>query len=161
MARLVSAISAGEILGESGRRALNVGERVLDYRLVGKATGFRIVEQTDGKQSIALRGQFAAINLETGEEVISGEAFPPTAVAKLLRSQFDSMDPNNKQTLDIGIDVGREGCTVKDSPTGYTWFVQSIEPEEFKASELGKKLHAKPLPSRQLPLIEAKPNKAK
>jgi len=118
------------------------GEKIPLMRVIGKANRFEI-KKTDIGESVCLKGQFMATNLETGEETRAGSCYLPEtaveAVAGMLQGEVDSVE--------FGFDISV--VTDDSSVVGYVYDVLPlIEPQEDDAmTRLASSLPQAALPS--------------
>lgn len=156
MSTIVSSISAMSVLGKLREtEQLKQGQSILDYRVAGTATSFREVNHEDGGTSVCFRGEFAAVNYETGEKFVSGEFYPPATIAKLLRGRLESETSLLRKSIDIALEIGREFAEKRtDDDTGYRWFVQSVSDKQAPSKAEAQLLTGKPIPQRQFRLSD-------
>lgn len=89
------------------------------FRVVGVAVGTKSGE-TDKGIWLALRGQFEAHNMETGEVVASGTCFLPDAATDMIAAQ---LSVEGCQSVQFAFDV-----LVKSDETAITGYVYEAKP---------------------------------
>ncbi len=143
---MIKKLSTSKIMGKKPR--LNEGEksRVL-YQVVGIASGRKTGEHSEFGPWCALTGNFAAVNLASGEEFRSGVLFLPDVALDPIIGHMD--------TGATSIEFGYTISIMEDekSATGYVYTATPImEPDEndplekltnqFEVSDEVKKLQA-------------------
>jgi len=88
-------------------------------RVGGICTGTKSGETTYGTYTV-LRGQFEAVDLETGETYRSSKCFLPDDVIDLISTQFYS---ENVKAIEFGFIIG---VRPNDSQIGYEYTAESI-----------------------------------
>jgi hypothetical protein len=102
------------------------GTRLLICRIFGKADGIKVGEDASGNVWQALKGSFAAFNLQTGQEYRSGKLFLPTGIHETVEAGVLALGENKEG---LTIDFALEIFAVKASnPIGYSYQAVNLMP---------------------------------
>jgi hypothetical protein len=115
--KLIKKISIKTVVGNVKAivKEMDEGESRIIMRVIGKATGSKVGESTYGAWE-ALKGDFKATNMETGEQFRSGVAFLPDVALDLV---IGALNGGDVSSVDFGFDIGVTEDS--DSNTGYVY----------------------------------------
>lgn len=124
------------------------------YRIAGFATGSEDYTHPQFGDSVALTGEFQAINFETGENFIGNRCFLPAGMAEVLAGNIGTTEGKvGKQR--VLFDIGIKPSTRAGSPKPYEFIIRSPM-DDAKDTESGKLLASIPLPDSTKQLIQGK-----
>jgi hypothetical protein len=118
-------------LGLSPAKFVQDGKVTPIAQIYGIAQKIQIVEdKVRGDSFESIRGQFEAVNLETGEIYQSGTLYLPSGIHDLVASAVRGLDPDDrKAAIRFKLEIG----VVKSSnPAGYSYEARNL----VKASEV-------------------------
>ena len=114
-------LSTAKIMGKISARDVKEGENVDLFEVVGIASGSKTGESDYGPWA-SLTGNFAAVNLRTGEKFRSGVAFLPDVALDPIMGQLGAA----AQAVEFGWIIG-----IKDSSSvqcGYEYYARPLVP---------------------------------
>lgn len=136
-ANLVSKISVAKCHGKIDKANLPKGPVL---RVMGVARGTQEGSSTFGPY-VALLGDFAAVNMETGEEFRAGKAFMPNTAVSLIAGALAGSPDGVEFAFDFGVKKA-------DNAIGYEYTVKSV----IAAKESDQMANLKALVAKEAPL---------
>ena len=134
MTTIVSKLTV-KTVGTRPQKAAETMARHMLMRVYGVASDLKIsrnVNERTGEKDIALKGDFRAVNLETGERYSSGILYLPAGIHDLIQAPLDEAKKNNETAeVTFAMDVFSQTST---SPSGYSYGATILgEPAENDA----------------------------
>jgi hypothetical protein len=114
----VSKISVAKVIGKVKEEDNSVRPRAL-LRVMGLLQKYESGESDYGVYQ-AFLGMFKAMNVETGDQFVSGKLFVPGTITELLKGIVDSGNVPTKIAFEIGVKLS------PDSQIGYEYTVKSL-----------------------------------
>lgn len=120
------------------------------YTVIGVATGVRIGQSAYG-EFVALKGQFEATNIETGEAFTAPQCFLPEPLNGMIAAQLAMTDAEgnaNAKSARFAVEVG---VIPAKTVTGYEYTARELvdTTENDPLSDLRKALPALPAPTKK------------
>lgn len=100
--------------------------------IMGKATGIKMGEGTDGRVWSALTGSFRGTNLATGVSVRSGKLFLPAGIQDVVEGAVKQLGPDGG-VVKFAMQIESIKAT---NPIGYSYQARNLMPLEAESDEL-------------------------
>ena len=120
--KLLKKISTKTVLGDVSKlvKGGEIDKPTNALRIMGTATGIASGESNFGEWK-ALVGQFAAINLLTGEESRSGKAFVPDTVTDIVETALNKLKADGEENASVEFAIDVEIVPNPDLAVGYEY----------------------------------------
>jgi hypothetical protein len=142
MTTIVSKITV-KTVGARPAKAAESKAREMLMRVYGVASGLKIsrnVNERTGEKDVALKGDFRARNLETGELYSSGILYLPSGIHDLIQAPLDVAQANNESAeVTFALDVFSQPAT-NASGFGYGAIVLGEPAENDAVARLAKEI---------------------
>jgi hypothetical protein len=118
-------------------------------QIFGKADGIKVGEGRDGRVWQCLTGNFAGVNLVTGDEYRSGKLFLPGGIQEVIENAVKSLGEGTDVTVRFGLQIS---AVVADNPIGYSYVARNLMPIATgdELSDLRKAIESgEPLPEKK------------
>jgi hypothetical protein len=122
-------------VGSRPANAAETKQREMLMRVYGVASDLKIsrnINERSGEKDVALKGDFRAINLKTGERFSSGLLYLPAGIHDLIQAPLDIAKANNETAeVTFALDVFSQPAS---NPSGFSYGATVLgEPTENDA----------------------------